>query len=150
MVGDKMLIYFNDSNKRDIAYLKQISELKKGGLDPNDPNLDPITRILVGQFSFKYSKWIEKGGSKPCQAGYSSQKVFPEGLKFNEYGLKVIQERGLASPNDLQALGMRVSSEENRGIVYNRGGKVVRPSVTFILYQYKKRQVVPAVNVVNH
>jgi len=30
MVGAKILIYFNDSNKRDLAYLKQISELKKG------------------------------------------------------------------------------------------------------------------------
>jgi len=63
--------------------------------------------------------------------------------------LRVIEERGLASPNDLQALGMRVSSE-NKGIVYNRGGKIARPSVTFILYQYKQRQAVPAVNVVNH
>lgn len=150
MVGGKILIYLNDSNKKEIAYLKQISELKKAGIDPEDPNLDPITRTLVGQISFKYSEWIEKGRlSKPSQVGYSNQKVFPEGLKFNEYGLKVIQDRGLASPNDLQALGMRVSSD-NRGIVYNRGSRVVRPSVTFILYQYKERHVVPAVNVVNH
>lgn len=150
MVDGKILIYFNDSNKRDLAYLKQISYLKKRGIDPNDTNLDPITRILVGQLSFKYSEWIEKGGlSKPSQVGYSNQKVFPQGLKFNEYGLKVIEERGLASPNDLHALGMRVSSE-NRGIVYNRGGRIARPSVTFILYQYKQRQAVPAVNVVNH
>lgn len=149
MIDDIIPISFNDSNKRDLSYLSRISELKKGGIDPEDPNLDPITRVLLGQLAFKYSKWIDKGGPKPNQAVYSSQNYFPKGLNFNQYGLKVIEERGKASPNELQALGMRLSSENNC-IVHNRGGRIVRSSVTFILYQYKNKHLFPADNVVNH
>lgn len=115
-------------------------KLRLLGINPSNPNLDEITRVLILQGIAN----INTGRPRV----YKSQDFSPN-TRFNEYGLSVITSRALSDVRGLNSIGLTLTftGSVRRSTI---GGGAAYASPKFIAFQYNMRHRVPVNGIVNH
>lgn len=123
-----------------LQYHLFIRRLRELGIDPRNPGLDEITRVLILQAGERFMTGRRKG--------YNSQNFAPS-VRFNEYGLYVISLRAQLNPGELNSIGLTTSYFNGR-VQHINGGSTATASAEFIAFQYNMRHTVPVNNIVSH
>lgn len=118
---------------------RYLDRLRQLGVNPNNPDLDPITRILIIQA-------IENINTERTR-GYNNQGFAPN-TRFNAYGLSVITSRARSNLIRLNSIGLTLTFNGN--VRYSIGGGTTSATPEFIVFQYNMRRIVPVNGIVNH